>query len=135
MNYQKTSALIAWGVALAGAVIGFAANFIKYLTSSNFFFVWKVSIIELILKSFDDPETMLGTAGDKIVFAIILIGIITSLLLLLFALLRKMTAVIVFAIVSCLPVLMIGDAWIHYAGFLLALVGAIWYKIATRKRL
>lgn len=118
-------------IALIGAVIGVVANFIKYLTVSNIFFTWKDSIINLIIKSINDPENNLGSRGDKIIFGIVVVGVICSIIAMLFVLSRKMTKAIVFSILSVMLLFMFHGAYIHYAGAILTIIGAVWYNIKS----
>lgn len=120
-------------IAVVGAVIGVAGHFIKYLTASNLFFSRKVSVFQMIAETIDDPQNMIGSVLDKIVFGIVIAGITFTLFAVLFALLKKMKAAIVFSVLAFLPFLLIGNAWIHYAGFALTIVGAIWYLIARKR--
>ena len=114
---------------VAGSIIGFAANFTKYLTSSGFFFSRKVSIFQLIIETIDDPARALATTGDKVAFGIIIAGAGFSAVAVLSAIFRKPKSAITFSVLAFLPFLMIGKAWFHYAGFGLTIVSAIWYLI------
>ena len=122
-------------IALGGAVLVAIADFIPYLEISNVFFSRKVSLFSLVTETLDDTDRMLGGTGDKVVFALIIASMVFSLLTILFAGLKKMIPVIVFTILAALPMLMIGNAFIHYIGFVIAIAGAIWYKIIAPKRL
>lgn len=133
MNGNRSRTAIPYIVALVGGIIGVAANFLRYLTASGWFYTRTYSILEMILECIDDPQCNLVGTEVKIVFGLILAGVIFAILALLFVILKKMTPVIVFSILACLPFLMLGQAWVHYIGYLVSVVGAIWYKTAKRK--
>ena len=116
---------------VAGSLVGFAANFTKYMTSSSFFFTRKVSIFQLLVETMDDPAQALATTGDKVAFGILIAGIVFSALAVLCAILKKPKGAITFTVLALLPVLMHGKAWIHYIGFAMTIIGAIWYLITS----
>ena len=124
-----TETTIPYILALGGSVIGVAANFIKYLKISSFFFTRKVSIVSLIIETLDNTETALATTGDKVMFGMIIAGVVFSVIALIMALTGKMNSVITFSVLACLPFFTTGRAWIHYAGFATAIVGAAWHQI------
>ena len=136
-NLKKTSAasnlLIPYIIAIIGSVLAVVANFIQYITASSTFWTWKTSVFELIVKTIESPETALAGTGDKIIFGLIVAGIVFSLLAVLLVLTKKMKSAIVFAVLASLPFLSIHNAWIHLVGIGLTVVGAIWYLIAKRK--
>lgn len=125
--------LLPYIITVAGSVIGVAGSFVKYITASNAIFSWKMSIFQMIVESIDKPEVNLSGVGDKIIFGIIVAGVAFSVLSILFALLKKMKSAIVFAVLAFLPFLMLEKAWIHYIGFALTIIGAIWYLVAKKK--
>ena len=129
---KRHNTILPYLISIAGSLIAIAANFITYLTSRHFFYSYKYSIVETFIDTINDPKAWLPSLADQIVFGILAAGVILSILLVIFVLAKKMTAAIVFTVLACLPFLMLNSAWIHYAGFAITLVGAVWYKIADR---
>ncbi len=136
-NQKKTSIArnpqIPFVVAIIGSVIGIAASFIKYLTLSNGFLSRKTSVFQIILESLNNPRQMLAGTGDKIVFGLVVAGFVFSILSAVFVLTKKMKTAIIFTILALLPILMLNNMWIHWIGFGLTIVGAVWYMIAKKK--
>ena len=126
--------LIPYFVALSGAVLAVAANFIPYIKISNLFFYRNISIFSLIMESIDKPDQALGSVGDKVLFGALIAAIVFSLLVVLFVGIRKMVPAIVFTVLAALPLLIPGSAYIHYIGLAIALGGAIWYKVIASKQ-
>ncbi len=131
-NGAPNRILIPYILAVAGTVIAVIAHFIKYLKASSGLFTWTVSVFSEIMETFKNPSAYIPTGADTAVFVFLIAGVLFSVIALLCALTKKMTGVIVFAILGCLPFLMMGNAWIHYAGALIAIAGAVWYKFADR---
>ena len=136
-NRQKKAirGLVPYGITVGGAALTIVADFIRYLTLSSLFFTRKTSLFHLIMECVNYPETALKTTEDKVVLAILLVGVAASLLALIFALAKKMKAVIVFSIILSIPFLLIGDAWVHHIGIILSLIGAIWFLVINRKKI
>ena len=132
-NSNINRILIPYILTIAGTVIAVIAHFIKYLKTSAGLFTWTVSAFSEILETIKNPSGYLPTGADTAVFVFLIVAIVCSLIALILALTKKMTGVIVFAILAVLPFLMMGNAWIHYAGSLVAIVGAAWYKIAEKR--
>ena len=126
--------LIPYFVALGGAILAVAANFIPYIKISNLFFYRNISIFSLIMESLDNPDQALGSVGDKVLFGAFIAAIVFSLLVVLFVGIRKMVPAIVFTVLAALPLLIPGSAYIHYIGLAIALGGAIWYKVIAGKQ-
>ena len=123
--------LIPYIVALCGSILAVAANFIKYIKVSGLFTSEITSIFKLIKDTLDNSDEMLVGVEDKIAMGALIAAIIFSLLVVLFVAIRKMIPAIIFAVLAFLPLLIPGSAYIHYIGLAIALVGAIWYKIAV----
>lgn len=131
---KPLTSLIPYIVTIVGSVIAIAANFIQYVTISNWLFSRKISIFSLITESLNDPDNMLQGTGDKVFFYAIIAGIGLSIMTALFAVLKRMKATIAFAVIASLPFLIMSKAYIHYAGFAITVIGAIWYLIVNRKQ-
>ena len=131
-NVNINRILIPYILTIAGTVIAVIAHFIKYLKASSGLFTWTISVFSEIMETFKNPSAYIPTGADTAVFVFLIAGVPFSLIALILALTKKMTGVIVFAILAVLPFLMMGNAWIHYAGALVAIVGAAWYRIADR---
>ena len=132
----KTDALmIPFIGTLVGLVLTIIATFIDYMKYSSFFFSRKFSIFDIIRDSFKDPDSMLGTSEDIILFILIILGIVCVIISLVLILLKKPVA-FVFVILALVFWLFgtDGKAWLHYIGLIIALVFSIWYKVASKKK-
>lgn len=119
-------------VSLVGAILTVGANFIKYITLSNWFYSRKVSYFQWIMEALDRPDLYLASIGNKVALGLILTSTFFAVLAVISAFRIKMKSTIAFALVGALIFLMANDAWIHLIGSLLTIIGAIWYLIVKK---
>mgnify|MGYP004446367017 CR=1 FL=1 len=130
---KQKNPVIPFLVGLVGAIISVVANFIPYVEVNGLFFSYKMSFSQIILAALENPELELSTSYTITAFCFLVFGFVCTLLILLFALLKKGVPMIIFAILSLAPLLVITGIWLHIVGACIVLIGAIWL-LATKKQ-
>ena len=133
-NKMDNKTMISFFGTIAGLAISIIVTFIGYMKAYGLFYSRHFSIYEIIALSLKEPEYMLGSSDDIFMFVFIVLGIIFTIISLVFILLKK-RGTYIWVILAFLFLLVgtNGKAWLHFVGLGIALVFAIWYRVVCKK--